>query len=108
MNEIARKRVIRGIEFLDENFPNWFNKIDLSNFDIKNKCKCILYYVHPSKDYWSAINNLSSKDDFNEDFVEFSSSLGFTVLTYDGLITFTDLQEIWVEVIKQRQGIKVR
>lgn len=36
------ERVQRGAAFLDENFPDWTNEIDLRTLDLSSGCACIL------------------------------------------------------------------
>lgn len=55
------KTVERGVEFLDEKVPGWFNLIDTEKLDIRNSCNCVLGQLylreHPR------IRNESSKTD---------------------------------------------
>lgn len=45
MNDIA-DRVARGAAWLDEKYPQWFDKIDLSILDLSNCTQCVLGQVY--------------------------------------------------------------
>lgn len=42
----AQARVNKGIRLLDKVNPNWFNKIDLDNFDLGDAAHCVLGQVY--------------------------------------------------------------
>lgn len=45
MNDVA-DRVARGAAWLDEKYPQWFSKIDLSILDLGNCTQCVLGQVY--------------------------------------------------------------
>ncbi len=41
-DEEIMTRVRNGIEWLDENIPDWLQRLDVERLDMKSDCKCIL------------------------------------------------------------------
>lgn len=102
--EIARKRVQAGATFLDTIDPTWVAKVTLSDFDITNGSKCILGWVfgdgkwivkYHKNGYSTGVSKYSLSFKRCID-MGFNDSLNSNV---------QELQEAWIELIKQRRAI---
>lgn len=85
----AEERVSEGITWLDANYPEWFNRIDLKNLNLDSWINCILGQLYG--DYARAPRSAT----------DFGISFGFWPRTdpFDQ----GDLETIWRREIKQRR-----
>lgn len=71
MRDSYKRRVQRGIKLLNINVPNWLDRIDLSEFDMRIGCKCILGQLFRSSKedylaYCKAVSALNMDNNIDE------------------------------------------
>jgi hypothetical protein len=105
--------VRRGASWLDENYPNWANRIDLSKLSMNNCSYCVIGQA--VGDYYDSIQNAADSDyagdsdsqawarehgfeaiDFCEDYHEYDSA---KELSY-----YRSLEVLWTDEVKKRLG----
>lgn len=53
------ERVAAGAQWLNDNVPDWWQRIDLDRLDVRSECRCVLgqiyghYSVAPKTAWWS-------------------------------------------------------
>lgn len=118
----ARAHVALGVVWLDQHRLGWAEEINLDDLVLSHPCYCVLgqvgyevaaaegFTVYRENNTIEPTNdNFQSQDGFdylvadwlNGDHVE-AERLGFDLTPYEDY-TFADLQEAWVEVIRERQ-----
>lgn len=99
MKRSIEKRVDAGAVWLDKNFPDWLQKIDLKHLRLDSSCSCVLGQVFG--DYSQA--PLGKEIDYDVE----ASMFGFEVMMGDGYIDHGDEYEAltseWRKLISQRQ-----
>lgn len=85
---LIEKRIQRGVDLLDAEFPRWFQKIKISEFDFSNPCHCVI----------------------GQSFTNFD--MGLAALRVDGIrygfdaaidSDFEYMHNRWLEIIRERQ-----
>lgn len=93
MTEVIRERVQRGVEWLNENHPEWLDKINLEKLDMGQTHTCIIGQVVGESD-----PNFSCRQFYNIMPGHVAEDRGFDVWDekdYD----YDDLRSVWEEVI---------
>lgn len=95
----VKERVASGVEWLDENRPDWVDQINLDKFDIGDGCLCVLGQLYG--DYWDSplIKKEYEGDHFGGDIRAYE--LGFNIV---GTSQMDELQQEWVAVISARKA----
>ena len=95
MTSTSAERVARGAAYMDENYPGWERRVDLSILDINNPTSCICGQVVSLGQCggWSLVS-----DDIQEKYHVQETEFGFT-LGRDG--------DAWVELIKERFNLGI-
>lgn len=119
--EAAYAAVDRGIAWLDEKCPNWFNEIDLDRLQMRDSFDCILgqtvnclapELLEVSPDvagFWLVLDKYNSGHaSFSVNDDNWAESLGFDVTisrtSKELSTTFEMLQIAWTERIKERRA----
>lgn len=58
--EVTRQKVLKGASFLDERYPDWFKKIDLSRLEMNQCLDCILGQLYGLYETGKEVLNLGS------------------------------------------------
>lgn len=105
---IIKSRVARGAKFLDKIEPGWYNKIDVSKFDIEDGCDCILGQVYG--DFWNAVERVfkayksDRKAAISHGFLQDDIYLNGNTVVYD-TSTVPLLEEFWILEINNRKTV---
>lgn len=89
------QNIQKGVEFLDQNYPNWLDKVDVSELDLSDCHQCIMgqlfgHYIKGKRKYGG----------------EKMKKFGFSVEI--GLLSdkqFEQLTEEWKQAIKHKKQI---
>ena len=86
-------RIKRGAEYLDKNFPGWFNKVDIDRLNLGNCSDCVIGQLTGSYYGWS------------HKFRDNPVSFGFIFAPSDFFnnLSYTDLTDAWREYILDRR-----
>ena len=92
MLELAKERVTKGHQWLDQNYPGWKEKIDLDTLELSSCLNCVLGQLYGHFD----------NSPFAEDGPEYLHGKEFGFDRFIGqVVTFGDLQEEWEKVLKE-------
>lgn len=100
-----QKRVQTGMDYLDREFPGWWEKVDLETFDITRPDHCILGQV-TGKNYWTVVEELpwlASKMGFTSLYEDCYDDLCYE--DYDDNYDFRLLHRTWIAVILYRRDL---
>lgn len=100
MSDVA-ERVASGVAWLDANEPDWAERIDLSEFNIRDGCYCVLGQVYGN--YWDA-PLIVKEDEFGVGDETQTRALGFSAAVGHGFKEFDELQDEWIQIIQERQS----
>jgi hypothetical protein len=116
---LADYRVAKSAKMLDEALPDWFQILDLSNFEMASASCCVIGQLAEhdmerfkedldAESYFGYTQGLRAlADELEIDFIQFEYQYGFTI-PGDGEegfneYTFAQLQEAWIEQIQSRR-----
>lgn len=79
--------VDNGIQWMDDNFPGWWNAINLETFDLNNYQYCVLGQVTPLFKSW----------------ITWFEEMGGGWMKIHGFAGTDGMQERWISAIEERQ-----
>lgn len=83
------EQIERGVEWLNENYPGWVNKIDLKQLEMVNCFSCVLGQLY--RDFFDAPTEVSG---FNID-----AKYGFNISTEEHWDNYDILTQEWKDKI---------
>lgn len=105
MNMLNVKDAVKlGVKWLDQNYPNWFTKIDLVLFNYSNTQKCVIGQLK----LWDVVYKLN----LNREYENWSLNHGFDLTGYDwdndvqGESVCKKLHKEWLEQINNKLSQK--
>lgn len=104
--QIIKNRVIKGAKFLDTKMPGWYNKIDISRFNINNPCNCIIGQLYG--DFWKELDIVFQQFKYTNLAAELRGFLPYSIkinqyTTIDADIVEKWLNEFWILEIDSRK-----
>lgn len=95
ISEEVRLSVKYGANFMDENFPGWADKINLSKLDMGDCEVCII---------GQAVGNYFEVIDNHSDYSGWATEYGFDIVEiYNYKDQYSQLEEAWTEEVKNRR-----
>lgn len=110
-----KENVDRGIELLDDHYPNWWKKIELSELNMAHCSTCILGQVFEIEEpesyrsseryrqvFWELIRPQGSSEIDEEDDIE-DFYFGFDLYPLWNFVGYLDLAQEWVNRISEKR-----
>lgn len=98
-------QIAKGIALLDEKYPGWEEKIDLSILDIGSGCECIVGQLYPDQFNESLFNLFPEGDTVHK--IKETRKHGLSIDCHDMTYAerdnaYADLTDEWIAFISKR------
>lgn len=113
--EIIENRVARGVDWLDENVPDWAERVEVKTLEMASPCRCVLGQVFSAANTYDKTHHIGDPTGYDlgldlaydQDPVEFTSKWAED-RGFDGETDaeFAALGIAWTKAIEARRAVK--
>ena len=104
--QVCKSQIGCGLKWLDENYPNWYEKVDTEKLQMETRALDILGYLYGNCDESPLVKDFEEKSWTRERIINRLGFYGFAVShksTFDADEHYKVLTDIWKKEILERR-----